>query len=126
MKSPWKALCADGSFIGPIGNGPEVGNHFKTIQKVKIMKRVMFAALLLVSTVTVFATETKGNNDKVQTKEVKSTRQNVDECEVSITTKVGPSFAQIEVKCAYRASNCKEAISNVQQCLKDARAAVMQ
>jgi hypothetical protein len=90
------------------------------------MKRVMFAAMLLVSTVTVFATETKGSGEKVQTKEVRSTPQKFDECEVSITTKVGPSFAQIEVKCAYRSSNCKEAIANVQQCLKDAKAAVMQ
>lgn len=90
------------------------------------MKRVMFAALLLVSTVTVFATETKGREDKVQSKEIRNTPQNFDECEVSISTKVGPSFAQIEVKCSYRASTCKEAISNVQQCLKDAKAAVMQ
>jgi methionine-rich copper-binding protein CopC len=90
------------------------------------MKRVMFAAMLLVSTVTVFATETKGKEDKVQTKEVRSTPQQFDECEVSISSKVGPSFAQVEVKCTYRAATCKEAISNVAQCLKDAKAAVMQ
>jgi hypothetical protein len=90
------------------------------------MKRVMFAAMLLVSTVSVFATETKGSGDNIQTKEVRSTSQKFDECEVSIGTKVGPSFAQVEVKCTYRAATCKEAISNVAQCLKDAKAAVMQ
>lgn len=90
------------------------------------MKRVMFAAMLLVSTVTVFATETKGKDHKVQAKEVKSTPKQFDECEVSISTKIGPSFAQVEVKCSYRAATCKEAITNVQTCLKDAKAAVMQ
>ena len=89
------------------------------------MKRVMFAAMLLVSTVTVFATETKGKDDQGNRREVRSS-QNFDECEVSIGTKVGPSFAQVEVKCTYRAATCKEAISNVAQCLKDAKAAVMQ
>lgn len=89
------------------------------------MKRVMFAAMLLVSTVTVFATETKGKDEQVNRKEFTST-QKFDECEVSIGTKIGPSFAQIEVKCSYKAATCKEAISNVAQCLKDAKAAVMQ
>ncbi|MGB4771530.1 MAG: hypothetical protein WBP58_08730 [Chitinophagaceae bacterium] len=89
------------------------------------MKRVMFAAMLLVSTVTVFATETKGKDDQVSGKEIRST-QKFDECEVSISTKIGPNFAQVEVKCSYRAATCKEAITNVAQCLKDAKAAVMQ
>jgi hypothetical protein len=89
------------------------------------MKRVMFAAMLLVSTVTVFATEAKGKDDQANGKEIRST-QKFDECEVSISTKIGPNFAQVEVKCSYRAATCKEAISNVAQCLKDAKAAVMQ
>lgn len=89
------------------------------------MKRVMFAAMLLVSTVSVFATETKGKNDQVNRKEIRNT-QKFDECEVSISSKIGPNFAQVEVKCTYKAATCKEAITKVSQCLKDAKAAVMQ
>jgi hypothetical protein len=88
------------------------------------MKRVIMAAALLVSTASVFATETKGEvSSKENRKEVKVEQERV-ECSVSLSAKIGPSYAQIEVKCTYTATTCKEAIAGVNKCLDEARKAI--
>lgn len=90
------------------------------------MKRVIMAAALLVSTASVFATETKDLISNKETgKEVKvKVKEKRDECSVSLSTKIGPSWAQFEVKCTYTATTCKEAIAGVNRCLEEARKAI--
>lgn len=90
------------------------------------MKRVIMAAVLLVSTVSVFATESKGELKKEE-KRIEVKIQNVDkgECTYSASATIGPSWAKVEVKCSYTSTSCKEAISQVNKCLDDARKAIM-
>lgn len=90
------------------------------------MKRLMLAAMLLVSTATVFATETKGKTEGKTTETTQVNRKQTDECTVSISGKVGPAFAQVEVKCSYTSSSCQEALTQVKKCIQDAKSAVMQ
>ena len=90
------------------------------------MKRVMLAAMLLVSTVTVFASETKGNESKEEKKIEWKADEQKGECTYSISAKVGPSWGQVEIKCSYTATTCKEAIAKANSCVDEARKAIMQ
>jgi len=88
------------------------------------MKRLMLAAMLLVSTATVFASETKGNESKEEKKMELNVKQK-GECTYSISAKVGPTWGQVEIKCSYTASTCKEAITQANKCVDEARKAIM-
>lgn len=90
------------------------------------MKRIVLAAMLLVSTAAVFATESKGSEVSGKETAININAVKQDECQVTISGKVGPSFMQVEVKCSYTASTCKEAITKAVGCLEDAKKAVMQ
>ena len=82
------------------------------------------AAALLVSTVSVFATETKGADLNKEAKKETPVKPIDQSCTVSLTAKIGSVFAQIEVQCSYTAANCKEAFSGALKCLDEARKAV--
>jgi hypothetical protein len=103
---------------------PEVGPHHLPNKKNKTMKRVIMAAALLVSTVTVFATETKGVDMTKEVRKEEPVKPVSNTCTVSLTAKVGPVFAQIEVQCSNTAANCKEAFSGAIKCLEAARKAI--
>ena len=90
------------------------------------MKRVMLAAMLLVSTATVFASGTKANENKEEKKVELNVNKQKGECTYSISAKVGPSWGQVEIKCSYTASTCKEAITQANNCVDEARKAIMQ
>lgn len=82
------------------------------------------AAALLVSTASVFATETKGAVSNKETRKEVKVEQKSDECSVTMSAKIGPSFFQVEVKCTYTASTCKEAIAGASKCIDEARKAI--
>ena len=106
---------------------PEVEmGTFSNHLKIKTMKRVMLAAMLLVSTVTVFASETNGSTIKEEKKILIELNEEKGECTYSISAKVGPSWGQVEIKCSYTATTCKEAISKANSCVEEARKAIMQ
>jgi len=88
------------------------------------MKRMIMAAVLLVSTVSVFATEKTGADPNKEVRKENPIKPIDNSCTVSLTAKVGSVFAQIEVQCSYTAANCKEAFSGALKCLDEARKAV--
>jgi hypothetical protein len=91
------------------------------------MKRMIVAAALLVSTVSVFAADVKseGRNDQKK-KEVKISNRDASECSLSLTATFGPSWGQVTVTCKGTATTCKEAVSIASNCLEEAKKAIMQ
>ena len=83
------------------------------------------AAVLLVSTVSVFAADVKseGKNDQKKT-ETGIFNREAAECSMSLTATIGPSWGQVTVTCKGTAATCKEAISVAMSCLDEARKAI--
>ena len=89
------------------------------------MKRMIMAAMLLVSTVSVFAADVKSEGKKDEkTTEAKIATKEAAECSLTLKATIGPSFAQVEVSCTGSAATCKEAVSIAKNCLDEARKAI--
>jgi hypothetical protein len=87
---------------------------------------MIMAAMLLVSTVSVFAADVKSEGKKEQKKiEIKAEKDVSFLCSISLQATVGPSFAQVSVTCTGTAVACKEAVSIAKNCLDEARKAFM-
>ena len=86
------------------------------------MKKVIMAAMLLVSTISVFAADVKsvGNVNKKLT-EINTGVGTADECSMTLTTTIGPSFAQVKVTCSGTAATCVEAAAIVKSCIVAAK-----
>ena len=86
------------------------------------MKRMIMAAVLLVSTVSVFAADVKseGKNDQKK-KEAGVFNREAAECSMSLTATFGPSWGQVTVTCTGTAATCKEAVTVAKNCLDEAR-----
>jgi len=93
--------------------------------KIRTMKRMIMAAMLLVSTVSVFAADVKseGKKDEKAT-EVKIAAKEAVECSISITATIGPSWSSVTVTCTGTASNCKEAVVTAKNCIEEAKKAI--
>jgi intracellular sulfur oxidation DsrE/DsrF family protein len=86
------------------------------------MKRMIVAAVLLVSTVSVFAADVKSEvNTKEKLREVRCSGVEVAECSMTLTATFGPSFAQVQVSCKGTAATCKEAGIIAKSCLDEAK-----
>jgi len=89
------------------------------------MKRVIMAAMLLVSTVSVFAAEVKSESiGQEKLTEIKNIVNGADECSMTLTATLGPSFAQIQVTCKVTAATCKEAGVIAKNCLDVAKSII--
>ena len=89
------------------------------------MKRVIMAAMLLVSTVSVFAADVQSESNRpVKLTERKNIVNGADECSMTLTATIGPSFAQIQVTCKGTAATCKEAGVIAKTCLDVAKSIV--
>jgi hypothetical protein len=91
------------------------------------MKRMIVAAVLLVSTVSVFAADVKseGKNDQKK-EEIKISGKEASECSLSLEATFGPSWGNVTVTCKGTAPTCKEAVSIAKNCLEEAKKAIMQ
>jgi hypothetical protein len=90
------------------------------------MKRMIMAAMLLVSTVSVFAADVKSEvNRKADQIEIKVKEKKVNECSMTLTATIGPSFAQVQVTCKGTAATCKEAGAIAKNCLDVAKGIIM-
>ncbi len=90
------------------------------------MKRVIMAAVLLVSTVSVFAAGE--NNDRVnnsQQKEWKTAEVKTPVCTVSMEGSVTLIGVSVKVTCSASAASCKEAITQAAKCLEEAKQILM-
>jgi hypothetical protein len=91
------------------------------------MKRMIVAAALLLSTVSVFAADVKSEGRNVQKKkEVKMSNLDASECSLSLTATFGPSWGQVTVTCKGTATTCKEAVHIANNCLEEAKKAILQ
>jgi hypothetical protein len=89
------------------------------------MKRMIMAAMLLVSTVSVFAADVKSEGRKDEKKkEVKIATKEAAECSISITATLGPSWGSVTVTCTGTASTCKGAVVTAKNCIEEARKAI--
>ncbi len=90
------------------------------------MKRMIMAAMLLVSTVSVFAADVQREGSKDEKRiEVNISKGETSECSISITATLGPTAASIQVTCTGTAANCKEAVSIASSCINEAKKALM-
>jgi hypothetical protein len=90
------------------------------------MKRVIMAAVLLVSTVSVFAAGE--NSDKVknaQQKEWKTDEVKSPVCTVSMEGSISLVGVSVKVTCSASAASCKEAITQAAKCLDEAKQLLM-
>ena len=85
------------------------------------MKKLMVAALLLWSTVTVYAGTPKGGKATGKHLKAKSLLKAAGMCNFTMSAMVGSPGNQIEVKCTYSAPSCLIAILQVSKCLEDAK-----
>lgn len=91
------------------------------------MKRMIMAAVLLVSTVSVFAADVKSEVSNDQKKiEIKVTDKENSECSMELSATFGPSWGSVKVSCKGTAPTCKEAISIAMSCLNEAKRQIMQ
>ena len=81
--------------------------------------------MLLVGTVSVFATERKTTDNKEEKRIEWKVDEQKGECTYTISAKIGPSWGQVEVKCSYTATTCKEAITQANSCIEEARKAII-
>ncbi len=89
------------------------------------MKRMIMAAVLLVSTVSVFAADVQREVSKDDKKiEVNIPKGETGECSIALTATLGPSAAQIKVTCTGTAETCKEAVSIASSCINEAKKAI--
>ncbi|HSF45563.1 MAG TPA: hypothetical protein VLA58_06110 [Chitinophagaceae bacterium] len=90
------------------------------------MKKVIMAAVLLVSTVSVFAGETGNEKDKLsQNKEWKKQEVKDPVCTVSMEGAVTLPGISVKVTCSASAATCKEAITLAAKCLEEAKNILM-
>lgn len=90
------------------------------------MKKVIMAALLLVSTVSVFAGETSNEKEKSgQHKEWKKEEVKSPTCTVSMEGAVTLPGVSVKVTCSATATTCKEAITLAAKCLEEAKNILM-
>jgi hypothetical protein len=90
------------------------------------MKKMIMAAVLLVSTVSVFAGET--GNEKVklsQHNEWKNEEMKNPTCTVSMEGAVSLPGISVKVTCSATAASCKEAITQAAKCLEEAKNILM-
>lgn len=90
------------------------------------MKRVIMAAVLLVSTVSVFAAGE--NRDKVknaQQKEWRTDEVKSPVCTVSMEGSISLVGVSVKVTCSASAASCKEAITQAAKCLDEAKQLLM-
>lgn len=86
---------------------------------------MIVAAVLLVSTVSVFAADVKSEGKKDHTKtEIKIAGGEAVECSMSLTATFGPSWGQVTVTCTGSAATCKEAVATAKSCLDEAKKAI--
>lgn len=90
------------------------------------MKKLMFALMLLWSTSTVFANDTKGKAGTDEYPEVKKVLKKTGACTMTMSSMVGAPGNQIEIKCSYTGYNCWIAIVQVIICLDDLKKEVIQ
>jgi hypothetical protein len=90
------------------------------------MKKVIMAAVLLVSTVSVFAGETGNEKEKPgQHKEWKQEVVKNPTCTVSMEGAVTLPGISVKVTCSATAASCKEAITQAAKCLEEAKNILM-
>jgi hypothetical protein len=90
------------------------------------MKRVIMAAVLLVSTVSVFAAGENSEKVKVgQQNEWKTGGPESIVCTVSMEGSVSLVGVSVKVTCSASASSCKEAITQAAKCLEEAKQILM-
>lgn len=95
------------------------------------MKRVLVAAMLLLGTVSVFATEgkmdrEKGKQEVKYEKTVDKSSADVleEECTISLEGWIGIPYIGIHVSCSAKAATCKRAAEMVVNCVRDTIKAV--
>lgn len=80
------------------------------------------AAVLLVSTVSVFAGEANSENDKIgQSTEWRAGEVKNPTCTVSMEGSVSLIGLSVKVTCSATATTCKEAIAQAAKCLEEAK-----
>lgn len=90
------------------------------------MKRVIMAAVLLVSSVSVFATGENREKVKIgQQNEWRSKDPKSITCTVSMEGSVSLIGVSVKVTCSATASSCKEAITQAAKCLEEAKQILM-
>jgi hypothetical protein len=90
------------------------------------MKRVIMAAVLLVSSVSVFATGENREKVKIgQQNEWRSEDPKSITCTVSMEGSVSLIGVSVKVTCSATASSCKEAITQAAKCLEEAKQILM-
>jgi hypothetical protein len=90
------------------------------------MKRMIMAAALLVSTVSVFATDVRKGEVNIDQKIERQKEQGREPvCEVSMETTISVPGISIRVTCTASASNCREAIQLANSCLAEAKKLIM-
>ena len=83
---------------------------------------MIMAAVLLVSTVSVFAADVENEvKRKEKQTEIKSYGGEASECSMTLTATLGPSWAQVQVTCKGTAGTCKEAGVIAKTCLDVAK-----
>lgn len=91
------------------------------------MKRMIMAAVLLVSTVSVFAAdERKGEIDIDQKIERQKEQGKVPVCEVTLETSINLPGISIKVACSASSTSCREAIALANSCLAEAKKLIME
>ncbi len=90
------------------------------------MKRMIIAAVLLVSTVSVFATDVrKGEVKNDQLIERKIDQEEPPVCTVTMETSISVPGVSVKVSCSASSSTCKEAIAMANSCLDEAKKILM-
>jgi hypothetical protein len=90
------------------------------------MKKLLFALVMLWSTLTVLANDSKGKDGTGQYATLKKELKRTGACQMTMSAMVGAPGNQMEIKCTYTGYNCWVAIVQVLICLEDLKKEVIQ
>jgi hypothetical protein len=91
------------------------------------MKRMIMAAVLLVSTVSVFAADVRKGEVKIDQRiERQKDQGKVPVCEVSLETSINFPGLSIKVTCTASSTSCRQAIELAKSCLEEAKKLIME
>lgn len=88
---------------------------------------MIMAAVLLVSTVSVFAADVrKENANQDQKIEQQKKQEKVPVCSVTLETSINIPGVSVKVSCTGSSTSCKEAIAIANSCLDEAKKLIME
>lgn len=118
LKTTVECPLAKGSFT--LNSWGILISFFNKINQIK-MKRVLVAAMLLLVTISVFATEGEIDRGKVRVVQAVQGKRKMDKsCTVSIKGVVGVlPFAGSEFNCSATAETCSEALDDAEKCVEE-------